>query len=89
MIGCAKGLLLCQVNKTEQLEIVRPEIEFSNRYIVELVHCGNSNFIVACSRPFYLKANKIPPGEKNFPIVTFTFFKSEETDPEKKIIFLG
>jgi hypothetical protein len=42
MIGCAKGLLLCQISKNEQLEIVRPEVEYSNRYIVELVHCGNA-----------------------------------------------
>jgi hypothetical protein len=56
---------------------------------VELVHVGNNNFIITCSRPFYLKANKIPPGEKNYPIVTFTYFKATETDPERKIVFLG
>lgn len=89
MIGCAKGLLLCVISKNEQLEILRPEVEFSNRYIVELVHCGNNSFIVACSRPFYLKSNKIPPGETNFPIITYTYFMPEERDPEKKITFLG
>ena len=89
MIGCAKGLLLCRVNKNEQLEIIRPEVEFSNRYIVELEHCGNNSFIVACSRPYYLKSNKIPPGEKNYPIVTYTYFTPMEADPERKIIFLG
>ena len=89
MIGCAKGLLLCHITKNEQLEIVRPEVEYSNRYIVELVHCGNDRFIVVCSRPFYLKSSKIPAGETNYPIVTYTFFTPEETDPEKKIQFLG
>ena len=89
MIGCAKGLILCQVTKQEQLEIIRPEVEYSNRYIVELEYCGNDQFIVVCSRPFYLKASKIPEGEKNYPIVTYTLFNSEEPEAEKKMILLG
>lgn len=89
MIGCAKGLLLCQISKQEQLEIIRPEVEYSNRYIVELLHCGDDHFIVVCSRPYYLKSSKIPPGETNFPIVTYTYFSPEQTDPEKKVMFLG
>lgn len=74
MIGCAKGLLLCQISQSEQLEIIRPEVEFSNRYIVELLHCGQSHFIVVCSRPYYLRSNQIPVGETNFPIVTYIYF---------------
>ena len=89
MIGCAKGLLLCHITKNEQLEIVRPEVEYSNRYIVELVHCGGNSFIVVCSRPYYLKASRIPPGESNYPIVTYTLFNPEESDPNQKIILLG
>lgn len=89
MIGCAKGLLTCEITKNEQLQIVRPEVEYSNRYIVDVENCGDNKFIVVCTRPYFLKASKIPPGETNFPIVTYTLFHPLEQDPDQKILLLG
>ena len=89
VVGCQKGLLRCRVTDSGQLEIVQVEEEYSNLYIVNVVWCGGSRFIVVTSRPKYSKTRMIPKGEKNFAIATFTLYNAEETDPEKSQIVLG
>ena len=88
-MGCQKGLLRCRVTDTGQLEIVQVEEEYSNLYIVNVVWCGGSRFIVVSSRPKYSKTKLIPKGEKNFAIATFTLYNSDETEPSKSQVVLG
>ena len=89
MIACQKGLLLCNITKNETLQILRPEEEYSNLYVVTMTWCGGDKYIVVTSRPKYKKEKHIPKGEENFAIVTFTLFRCECEDPDQKQILLG
>ena len=89
MIACQKGLLLCNITKNETLQILRPEEEYSNLYVVTMTWCGGDKYIVVTSRPKYKKEKHVPKGEENFAIVTFTLFQCECTDPDNKQILLG
>jgi len=80
MIACGKGLLMCAITDMNTFEIVRAEEEYRELYVVNLCWCGGDRYVVATSRPRYPSKKKIPAGEENYVIISYSLYTTNEAD---------
>jgi hypothetical protein len=63
--------------------------EYRELYVANVTWCGGDRYVVVTSRSRYKNQKKIPLGEENYAIISYTVYSTNEASPTQRHVLLG